>query len=851
VNEQFTQVSGYTASELIGQPHSVVKCFQNDPQLYKELWQTIGQKKTWQGEFKNKRKDGSFYYVDATIFPILNNQNEIIEYIALRKDISSRVKIEQQLEKQLEYSEMLFNKQQNIVFTANKTQGIIHANQKFFETLGFKDLQEFKERYICICELFIERENFLPPSNTKFSWVETILSTPNQQHKAILLNANKEECIFSVVINLVTYDNEDFIIANFSDITELEYAREEAIASERIKGDFMANMSHEIRTPMNSIIGFTQLLRQTQLAKKQTQFLNFIEHSTKVLLDIVNNILDFSKIESGQMELDYTKINPFVDFKNILSIFTPKAKEKNIFYMINIDASITECILVDKLRITQILTNLINNAIKFTPENGTIEVHLKQLESTKEQEYISFSVIDTGIGIPTDRIDKVFQPFTQADSSTTRSFGGTGLGLSISSSLCEMMGGKLKAESTLGKGSRFYFDLAFEKCNSLNTLATHINNPPIYIVEDKKKIIYDNVLHHLKRFHLNFKPIHFSELTSLQATHHTVILFDYRKLELIFDETMNILLIDDHPQAFKIAENNDKIYHIGFFDECPSIIYNAILELNLLPQHASIPSGTTEEKFNFKVLVAEDYDINRILIDEILSNFGIHADFAFDGIEAVKKGLAQSYDLIFMDINMPELNGIDAMNQLHDKGIKTPIIALTANALEGDREYFLSLGMDEYISKPIDIVEIEKLLKHYHQILSSSNTQSPMCQNTFKEEERIFGLLKSAQEKMRFSVPAIKRLFQKFLESGKESVDSLFFAVEHDDLKTVSERAHALRGVAFTLNFNEIGSICEILEYGAKENKPINYEELSHKLKKLFKEIESHKKAILEKFDDE
>lgn len=850
VNEKFTQVSGYSAEELIGQPHSIIKCFENDPKIYKELWDTIGQKNIWRGEIKNKRKDGSYYYVDATIFPILSSQNEIIEYIALRKDITSRVTMEEEIEKQLKYSEMLFNKQQNIVFTANKTEGVINANQKFFDTLGFKDLDEFKEKYVCICELFIEREGFLPRSNLKFSWVETILSTPNQQHKALLLNADGQESIFNVVINAVTYDNESFVIANFTDITELEEAREQALASERTKADFMANMSHEIRTPMNSIIGFTQLLHKTPLSKKQIQFLNFIEHSTKVLLDIVNNILDFSKIESGNLELDYTKINPFVDIKNILSLFAPKAKEKDISYLINIDATINECIVVDKLRITQILTNLINNAMKFTPQNGTIEVQLKHLESTQDKENICFSVIDSGIGIPQDRIDKVFQPFTQADSSTTRSFGGTGLGLSISSSLCSMMGGKLKAQSTVGKGSRFYFELTFDKCHSLNTLATHVNNPPIYIVEDKNKTIYDNVVHHLKHFHLNFKPIHFSQLIGLHVAHHTIILFDYRKVDLIFDNTANILLIDEHPEAFKLAEINEKIYHIGSFEECPSIIYNAILELNLVPQHAVISPNFIDEKFDFKILVAEDYDMNRILIDEILSSFGIKADFAVNGLEALEKGLTLSYDLIFMDINMPELNGIDATKQLHEKGVKTPIIALTANALEGDREYFLSLGMDEYISKPIDILELEKILKHYRKILSLSKVKSTPTKRISKNEERIVYALTTAQEKMRFSVPAMKRFFEKFLESGKESINDISSAVENGDLKTVYELAHALKSVAFSLNLDEIGSLCETLEYGAKEKKLIDYRELSKKLDNLFKELESLKEVILLRFDN-
>ena len=844
VNRQFIETSGYRREELLGYSHSLVRHPDVKVEVFKELWETIKNKKIWRGQIKNRDKQGNDYYVYATIFPIINSRGDILEYIAVRNNITQRVEAERKLKKERKYNQMLFNDQENIVFTANNT-GILEANQKFFETFGFNSLKEFKRRYECICELFIQKENYLQTTTKEKHWTEDIFKYPERQHKALIRDKLNLERIFSVNLKSVAFEDDNIIISSFTDITELEYAREMAEASEKAKSEFMANMSHEIRTPMNGIVGFTDLLLKSGLNGKQKQFTEYIQNSTTVLLKIINDILDFSKIESGHLELDLTPTNPFTDIRNAMHIFKSQASQKNISFIVSIDSAINECLMMDRLRIIQVLTNLVNNAMKFTPQNGTVEMSIKSLSSLGNRESILFSVKDTGIGIPKERQKSIFKSFIQADNSTTRNFGGTGLGLSIGASLCELMESRLEVESEEGKGSRFFFKVDFEICSSTPTLASQVKYNPIYIVDHDEEI-YHRVVTQLKHFKLEVISCSFEELLCSEINESNIIItFNHLHYRPISQSTKKIILIDNSIEAFNLIEQEDILYHIGVYNEAPSILYNAILDYNLFDnQREKVQS----ERLNLKVLVAEDYEMNRILIEEMLSNYQITPTFAFNGQEAVERAQQEQYDIIFMDINMPIMNGTDATQKLRELNVTTPIIALTANALEGDRERFLSQGMDDYISKPIDSKKLHALLKKYHEIEDIESKEK----STQREEEPTVTIepsveaLVEAQKAMHFSSAIIIRLFNSFLTNAKKNVEELTLAEESGDREGIYQRAHALRGIALSLKFKTIAEICDTLEYGIKDSRELDYRELIIKLEREIDYLIANSEKIVE-----
>ena len=606
VSQAFIEISGYSEEELIGKPHSIVRHPKMSKKIFAELWATLEERKPWSGDIRNRAKDGSSYYVHSTIFPNIDESGTLKGYTSFRKDITQKILAQKTLERERLFNQIIFDNQDEILVISSFEAGIVNINQKFFDTFNYENFKLFKEQHRCICELFIPKDGYLKLESKGKYWSDPILSRPHEIHKALMSDKYGKKHIFRVRIKEITVAEKKYHITTFSDITELEKARELAESSEKAKAAFMANMSHELRTPLNGINGFTELLSKTELSQKQRQYTSLISTSSTNLIGIVNDILDFSKIESGNMRLSSIEIDPFKEFKNILELFKTKMEEKRINYLTDIDKNIPKRIMIDKLRISQILSNLIGNAVKFTPENGSIEVNINLLNKSSDAIELEFKIKDTGIGIPEDRQKSIFEAFTQADDSTTREYGGTGLGLSISISLVQLMGGDLHLESKEGEGSLFSFTV---------------------------------------------------------------------KLEAVEEEKLREIKVEEERSSE--TKDDDKILKKS------------------------------------KVLVVEDNEMNQILMDELLKQYNIHADFVENGEDAIVKVTEMVYDLVFMDINMPVLNGIDTTKYIRGSGNNVPIVALTANALEGDEDRFKSLGMNEYLSKPIQHEAFERIITKY------------------------------------------------------------------------------------------------------------------------------------------
>jgi len=502
-------------------------------------------------------------------------------------------------------------------------------------------------------------------------------------------------------------------------IQEITIAMDKAIAAEIAKDEFLANMSHEIRTPLNAILGFVTILQKQIKDEKPLKYLNIIDTSGKSLLTIINDILDFSKIQSGKFTIAPHNVNIIEEMSTATLLFASKAYEKHLIYDVYIDPNMPQTILVDTVRVKQIFSNLLSNAIKFTSKDKSIKVNV-----IIENSRLIISVQDTGIGIAKENLSKVFKAFEQADSSTTRKYGGTGLGLSISYKLAELMNGELSVTSKEGVGSTFTLDIPI----------TIINELPKEYIDSKKLATYTIALldHYtdsiklklIKKYLLDFGAVNILFLNEYQKEGYDLLFFipdDLYNEEIVEHKTPSIAILRNSSVRLVDLEH----IHALYTPFTPSLIIQSILETGLMQktQEAFIPQiGTQQSKVQFKgsILVAEDNETNKMLISVILNNFGLQYKIANNGLEAVSMFKKEKFDLVLMDENMPELNGIGAMKLIkeYEKEKKltfTPIIALTASVLDTDKEKFINAGMDGFVGKPIDNMEMINELSKFLQ----------------------------------------------------------------------------------------------------------------------------------------
>ncbi len=526
----------------------------------------------------------------------------------------------------------------------------------------------------------------------------------------------------------------------------------------KAKSLFLASMSHEIRTPLNGILGFLELLKTTPINSEQQEYISTIEQSSKNLLQIVNNILDVSKIESNKISLELIDFKALYEFENTVEIFSTPAAQKNIEYVTDISPNIPNVLKGDILKIKEILTNLINNAIKFTHKNGTISVKIKNNGIKDNKVNLYFEVKDTGIGMSEEQKAKIFEAFSQADESVTRKYGGTGLGLTIVKNYIEMMGGKIQVESEINKGSKFYFDLNFEIVDKTPRYQPDsLKNQTFAILHTEKSSLRKDVsLEYLTFFGIN--KIGFNNAEEIEKLIKTeninaIIVFyqesDKNTIKNIIDKKLNIPTIFISSYAYK--EEIDKLKpDLSIYDpNTPSKTYNISESLKETKTNKKIEVIETPI-YKLKALIAEDNPINMQLLTTTLKNMGMQVDTAQNGLEAFNKYSMnpEKYDVIFMDAQMPVMDGIEATHEIiefeEEEGIPhTPIVAVTANVLKGDRERFLGAGMDDYISKPINMQELkrvlEKISKHkyqktYHIHTETKDIKKPKTKSVEKPE---------------------------------------------------------------------------------------------------------------------
>ncbi len=528
------------------------------------------------------------------------------------------------------------------------------------------------------------------------------------------------------------------------------------------KSRFLATMSHEIRTPLNGVIGMGQLLQKTDLTQKQLKYIQTINSSASVLLQIIGDILDLSKIEAGEMHISPYPMNVYQQVKEILSVMNATAEEKNVEFIYHYDNRIPPYLQLDPVRIKQLILNLVGNGVKFS-ENGYVCVRVVKLEESNDNTVrLRFEVEDNGIGIPEDKRDIIFENFTQSDNSTTRQYGGTGLGLAICKRLVKIMGGDIGVKSEVGVGSTFWFEIPAEiaqkpendEQSSSQTLdAVHtIRNQKVLVIDDFQANC-DVLTGYLESWGIECKAVTsgskaIDELLRAHKKHHpyTLILTDFMMPGMSGEEFIRRIkkqeVLKHTPvvlttAAYKIRDIND-IYDMGFTKHLMKPIYAS----DLMDLMVSIISGENKQAeesdnyfvatsgaetviedeqngYKYHILVAEDNLVNQMFAEEILTELGYEVTIAENGALALEEYKNNHYDSILMDCMMPEMDGYEATRAIRflesHNGNHIPIIAVTANAMEGDKEKCIEAGMDDYITKPVKIEDTKIILEKYLQ----------------------------------------------------------------------------------------------------------------------------------------
>ncbi len=546
--------------------------------------------------------------------------------------------------------------------------------------------------------------------------IENVLSLEQQKELKVLIDKREINQIYKFLTNTIREANQ-------------------------AKDLFLANMSHEIRTPLNGIVGFTQLLKSTATTEEQEEFITVIENSSDNLLTIVNDILDLSKIKADKIELENIEFDPVEKFESAVESYAAKAAEKHVEFNIFIDPELPSTMLGDPTKISQIIVNLISNAIKFTSEHGSVDVLIAKVGESPKYTSVTFSVSDTGIGITEEQQKNIFDAFSQADVSTSRKFGGTGLGLAISAKLVSFMGGSLQIKSEEGKGSTFFFTIRLENAEadndreipSMSGYNVGLLVPDVDAGVDMNRNLgcYINYTDAEHKFYTG------DELLGMGKRALPDVVFIDHKYHQRKDELEKLLAIDT--KIVLITDGDKKRSIESLEKDIDRILYKPVnltktiksLEVVHDMQADKVVEDKTHVIFeNMNVLVAEDNSINQKLIKHVLVGLGLDITLANNGEEALDLRKENEYDIIFMDIQMPVMGGIDSTKAILEYELEknkrhVPIVALTANALAGDREKYINAGMDNYLSKPFELEKLSLLLQEYfpNKVVGSQDKQ--------------------------------------------------------------------------------------------------------------------------------
>jgi len=825
-NQRAHALYGYTQEEFAKLTISDLEAFETKEEILARQQNILTN--GWDHFFtKHRKKDGSLLDISVNVIKIVLDDQPLL--YATFHDLTKEKELERNSLKEKNFISTILN-------SANSIIAVIDANGRMIRLNSYgQKFSGYTQEEISSKPYFWTR--LLDPKE-KPKVLSIIEDAKNgkmiQDHQSAWISKEKERRIFLWSNTLVTKEDGsiDYITAVGTDITENKKIEQELLEAKlaaehanKAKSEFLANMSHEIRTPLNGIIGLTDLVLKTQLRKEQQEYLVKSKSSSKALLNVINDILDYSKIEAGKLSMEKHEFSLDELFISVNDLFGYKVFEKGLDFYFDIDPTIPQTLLGDSLRITQVLNNLVGNAIKFTSQ-GYIRIGAKLLNAQKNTLTLEFFVQDTGIGLSKTEQERLFQPFSQADSSITRKYQGTGLGLTISKQIIELMKGKIWIESKKNSGSTFFFTLklsAKTQRGSLEEDGSALQNKNLLIVDDNEleRTILTSLLEGWGAVVKSCK--NGKEATkAIRNQKYDYILLDWKMpqqnglevLEQLYlklhDEFPTILMITAYSKEALLEEAHAKhipVEKVLTKPYTPKTLLHAILEVE---DQTPIQPLQEIERITFlgKALLVEDNEINQIVAKENLLYYGLDVDVANNGKEALEQVKQHDYDIIFMDIHMPQMDGLEATKTIRKMGKTLPIIAISAAVMEKDKEETKQAGMDRHIAKPLDSDVLKEILSQYlHERAQKQRIAVPKEENApsiygvdlarlkssfFLSDEKVFDILKS---------------YADTYGDFESRLDPTYA-----DTKEFHDFIHKLKGVSGNLQITLVYTLCSELE---------------------------------------